>query len=238
MMAAINFTATDGKGKLKLPPLDNVSDLDPFIEAVKDKAAAPKEDPRIMRLKALQDYVAPLTFDVPVDEMKRGIVNKYGGAPMRWLNNKQLNKIDKAREKSMKKRGEKEPEVEAEVGKTKSQIHNLEQQIVVAKANHQRASMVSAKVSLAKEQEQDVVLHHHPVESNLESEIKSLENVLLAEQEKRDQAIAEIHRKGDKNLLKVYKKEEKIANRILWIVIQRQEGSQMPSAEDLVRVET
>jgi hypothetical protein len=239
MMAAIHFDHTDAKGKLKLPPLDDVSELDPFIHATHvaatdpNASAAAKEDPRLMRLKALEDYVAPLTFDVPENTAHMGPMNKYGGAPLRWMNKKQLKKLDKAREKSLKKREEKAPEVEKEVQKSQGQIADLEQQITVVKANVQRASMQTGS---SKGQEL-MVQTQSPAVEEMTNEIHALENIKLAEEEKRDQAIKEIHQKGDKKLMKVYKKEEKIANRILWVVIMK-EGSQGTTDDDLVHVDS
>jgi hypothetical protein len=44
-----------------------------------------------------------------------------------------------------------------------------------------------------------------------------------------------VYKKGDKKLNKLAKKEEKIANRILWVVITRMDGS---VGDDLVDVES
>lgn len=80
MMAAINFAEADAKGNLKLPPLETVHDLgvhhrhSPPASIQSGEGGAAKgplkivsglEDPRLLRLKALEGYIAPLSFDVP-----------------------------------------------------------------------------------------------------------------------------------------------------------------------------
>ena len=54
----------------------------------------------------------------------------------------------------------------------------------------------------------------------------------------RDEKIKEMFKKGDKGLEKRSKKEEKIANRILWVVITKLDGSVGVPDEDLVEVDS
>ncbi|TVY73334.1 hypothetical protein LSUE1_G007386 [Lachnellula suecica] len=239
MMEAINFKDTDAKGKMKLSPLEDVSELDPFIQATQLAATDPnapvplKEDPRLMRLKVLEDYVAPLTFDVPVGVGKMGSISKYGGAPLRWVNKKQMGKMDKARERSQKKRVEKAPEVQKEMEKSAGQLADLDQQIKVVQKNIIRASQQYDGDSKGRE-----LQVRSPIEDELVQQMRALENIKLAEEEKRNQAIKNIHEKGDKKLLRAHKKEEKIANRILWVVIMKEGVHGTTSGDDLVHVDT
>ncbi|KAL3425497.1 hypothetical protein PVAG01_02288 [Phlyctema vagabunda] len=217
MMAAIGFQDADGKGKLNLPSLNNLSDIGAGTVGDVQQGMGPDgeiqigpEDPRVRRLRALEAYVAPLSFEVP-DEQLTGY-KKWANAPIRWVNKRGSKKVDKVRAKSLKKREEKAPEVEAETAKSQHEIAELEHRI----------SMLRQPGASEADPEKSEELHR----------LEEAQRNLI---EQRDHAIADIYEKGDKKLLKLYKKEEKIANRILWVVISRADGT---SGDDLVQVGT
>lgn len=236
MMAAIGFEDVDEKGKLRLPPLEDVSDLETGMggegvqvgvervgtggsggsakgkEKEKEKGDV-REDPRVLRLKALKDYISPLTLDVPQEIGHSGPVSKYGGAPLRWMNKKQLGKLDKAREKSIKEREKSAGKVEAATMETDESIRGLERQITSLR----RHTIENGSVGSG---------------SRAESELAMLESTKREELERRDTVVKEIQQKGDKKLNKVFKKEEKIANRILWVVISRIDGGNRAVSEE------
>ncbi|KAH6664234.1 hypothetical protein B0J14DRAFT_706664 [Halenospora varia] len=234
MMAAIGFEDVDEKGKLRLPPLEDVSDLETGmggegvqvgVERVgtggsggsakgkeKEKGEV-REDPRVLRLKALKDYISPLTLDVPQEIGHSGPVSKYGGAPLRWMNKKQLGKLDKARGKSIKEREKSAGKVEAATMETDESIRGLERQITSLR----RHTIENGSVGSG---------------SRAESELAMLESTKREELERRDTVVKEIQQKGDKKLNKVFKKEEKIANRILWVVISRIDGGDGAVSEE------
>lgn len=196
MMAAVGFTDTDAKGKLKLPPLEDVNDLvvyNPEI-AFQGESGGEKpleKDPRLLRLQALEGYIAPLDFDVSANPNPEGKLSKMGQAPLRWMNKKQMKKLDDAKAKSLKKREKKSAKVEAEEIKAQNEIAELDRRM----------------------------------EGLQEDEMLQLELEKRHELEKRDAAIADIYKGTDKKMNKVYKKEEKVANRILWIVIHKADGT-------------
>ena len=209
MMAQVGFTDTDAKGKLKLPPLEDAEDLGAYnpmvaIENGPDgkKAEKPLEkDPRLLRLKALEGYIAPLEFEVDTTPTNEGKLSKMGQAPLRWMNKKQMKKIDDAKAKSLKKREKHASKVEAEEIRAQNEIAELDRRM----------------------------------EGLKEDERLELEEAKKLELEKRDAAIANIYKGADKKVNKVYKKEEKVANRILWIVIHKADGT---DGDSLFRVGT
>jgi hypothetical protein len=230
MMSAVGFTDTDSKGKLKLPPLDDVRDLgaynalSPTQTGLTEQTQSEAQDPRVRRLRALQEYITPVTFDVPEDTRPNGWLKRFGEAPLRWANNRQTKKMDKAREKSLKKREEKSGEVEREKSKTQNAIGGIEKRMSMIRENAQN------ELTMAKP---DDLAQRSRIEGAAESELRVLEDAKMVELEKQEKEIAEIYSGGDKKLQKLYKKEEKIANRILWVVIARADGS---SDEDYFQV--
>jgi len=222
MMAATHCSNLDGKGKLALPPLENLTDLTPQTGALvrhdgrTNTFAVPVEDPRLRRLRALEGYIAPLEFET-VSKEPKGVYHKYGGAPLRWLNRKQDQKLAKAASKSTAKRIEKAPEAEAEVLRSEKAIEDLDAKIYAVHQEGQKE--LQACIGADAEQERSTI------EARIDYETAMLEAKKLEEMERRDIEIAKIYKKGDKKLDKLAKKEEKIANRILWVVITRLDGS-------------
>jgi hypothetical protein len=219
MMAAIKCTNIDEKGKLALPPLDELSDLTPQTGALvrhdgrTTPSTVPVEDPRLRRLRALEGYISPLDFETESAEPK-GVMDKYGGAPLRWLNRKQDQKLAKAASKSTTKRIEKAPEAEAEVARSEEEIEKLDAKIHEIHKTGQKELAGSESDTERK-----------GIEARIDYEIAMLEAKKLEQMEMRDERIAAIYKKGDKKLDKIAKKEEKIANRILWIVVMRLDGN-------------
>ncbi|KAH9206324.1 hypothetical protein DL95DRAFT_315802 [Leptodontidium sp. 2 PMI_412] len=68
-------------------------------------------------------------------------------------------------------------------------------------------------------------------------ELERLEMAKREEEEKREKAVKEIYGGADKKMKNAYKKEEKVANRILWIVIAKADGTPVEE-ESLFKVET
>lgn len=108
MIAEVGFNETDPKGKLKLLPLELDEDIPEFDDQVSVETSygglPAARDPRLIRLKALEGYIAPLEFDVSAYPDKEGRLSKIGQAPLRWMNKKQMKKFHAAKTKSMKKR--------------------------------------------------------------------------------------------------------------------------------------
>lgn len=210
MMASIGFTETDAKGKLKLPPLETLQDLGPYSPAssvngseIQSTVISGIEDPRLLRLQVLKGYIAPLTFDVqgPAPE---SMFSRYSQAPLRWANKRQSSSLEKAHVKYNKKRDSKASAVEAEMLKAELEIKEIERQIEVLQ--YDDMSLVGGT-------------------GREKDEIEALEIRKAEETEKRDAKVKEIYNGTNKKINKVYKKEEKVANRILWIVIQKMDGS-------------
>lgn len=113
MIAEVGFTDTDAKGKLKLHPLE----LEEQVPEYDDQASVVEtsygvipaaRDPRLMRLKALEGFIAPLEFDDSAYPDKEGRFSKIGQAPLRWMNKNQIKKFHAAKTKSIKKQEKRE----------------------------------------------------------------------------------------------------------------------------------
>ncbi len=236
MMAAIGFTDTDCKGKLKLPPLNDLNDLNTYTDvsagqnSIDGNNQVQPDDPRMRRLRALEGYISPCSFDVPAAPIPDGWLNKIGTAPLRWVNNRRAKEMDKARGKSLEKRLGKAPEVESEMDAAQREMDEIERKMIEIHQSAEHAlSGTGAQVDSAE---------YSSIETWAESELKKLESAKAMELERRDKAIAEIYKSGDKKLEKISKKEQKVANRILWIVIMRADGSAGDELLDLGTLES
>ncbi|KAN0101480.1 hypothetical protein V8E51_011990 [Hyaloscypha variabilis] len=215
-----------GKGKLVLPPMEELKDLTPPTEtaltiyqsesagADKDgKIAVEVEDPRMRRLKALEGLIAPLEFETETAPT-RGPMDKYGGAPLRWLNKKQDSKLQKAATRSVEHRRKHSGIVGEEFRDTEMELYGIEERM--------REIRVYAEKELDGENDTG---RRYEVEARMESELAELEGRREELEKGRDDRVKEVYKKGDKKLEKLAKKEEKIANRILWVVVTKMDES-------------
>lgn len=236
MMGAVGCENVDAKGKLALPAPGVLGDLTPPPAALPpyqggagdsdpgDRTEEVQvEDPRVRRLKALEGFIAPLEFEKEAAPT-RGPMDKYGGAPLRWLNKKQDAKLLKAATKSAEHRRKNTDVVEEEFLNCETEIRGIEERMAEIR--------VSAKQELEGETRQE---GRDEVEARVESELAELEGRRTELEMGRDERVREVYKKGDKKLNKLAKKEEKIANRILWVVITRMDGD---AGDDLVDVES
>ena len=61
-------------------------------------------------------------------------------------------------------------------------------------------------------------VHVTIIEAERKNQLHELEDTKKIEMQRRDTAIANLYKDADKKMNKVYKKEEKVANGILWIL--------------------
>jgi hypothetical protein len=230
MMAAINFSEADVKGNLKLPPLETVHDLGSHhrhnlqasIQSGEGQAAKGPlkiglglEDPRLLRLKALEGYIAPLTFDVPAPPPESWM-SKMSQKPLRWANERQMKSLEKTQAKCHKKRDSKASAVSAATLPSDNAISEIDRQIEI----------------LHYSQESFIQGSRHKSE-----ELEKLEAAKREEEANKEKKVREIYKRPDKKMEKVYKKEEKVANRILWIVVTKADSTPVEE-ESLFRVDS
>jgi hypothetical protein len=127
MMAAINFTQMDKKGKLKLPPLETIhdfgiphSDSTPTSISSEDiqsngrvELVSGVKDPRLLRLQALEGYIAPLDFNVSEPSSPESWLLRMGQKPLDWANHRQMKALEKAHKKWHKSRDSKASAISA-----------------------------------------------------------------------------------------------------------------------------
>ncbi|OBT77431.1 hypothetical protein VF21_04260 [Pseudogymnoascus sp. 05NY08] len=230
MMAAINFADTDVNGKLKLPPLETVHDLGAHhphsapasIQSDEGRTVqgpfeivSRLEDPRLLRLQALEGYIAPLSFDVPSPPPESWL-SKMSQKPLRWANERQMNVLERTQAKCHKKRDSKASAVSAATLSSDDAIAEINRQINM----------------LHYSQESSIQGSRHASE-----ELERLEAAKREEEANREKKVKEIYKGSDKKMEKVYKKEEKVANRILWIVITKADSTTVEE-ESLFRVDS
>ncbi|KAH6956156.1 hypothetical protein DER45DRAFT_614127 [Fusarium avenaceum] len=230
MMAAINFSQMDLKAKLKLPPLEMIHDLGiphscsaPASISSEDiqnnsrvETVSGVKDPRLLRLQALEGYIAPLDFNVSESSLPEGWLSKMGQKPLNWANNRQTKALEKAHRKWLKSRDLKASTISAPMpnsGNTSTRNNTV---IDILHQSQENAIQGSGRGS---------------------AQLEELQMVKREEEEKKKEAMKETYGGVDKKMEKAYKKEEKVANRILWIVIAKVDGTPVEE-ESLFRVES
>lgn len=176
------------------------------------EGGVPMEDPRMRRLRALEGSVTPVTFDVPPAPLPHNALKRYSTAPTRWMNGRNAKALTTAREKGLRERREKAAQLDDELTAANREIEELErlaaaQEVVEAQyvANQQRAAAAGGVRPAG---------HQRMASQDLAVSL-----------EKRAQIIEEIKKAGEKKIKKSDKKEERMANRILWIVITTTENA-------------
>ncbi|RKK08827.1 hypothetical protein BFJ66_g13201 [Fusarium oxysporum f. sp. cepae] len=229
MMATINFTEMDKKAKLKLPPLETIHDLgiphshsapasissDDTTTNSRVETVFGVKDPRLLRLQAVEGYIAPLDFDVSEPPPPESWLSRMGQKPLHWANNRQMKALEKAHKKWHKSHDSKASAVSAptlDSGNTNAVIDNN-----IEMLHRNQGIFVQGSVH---ESEQ----------------LEGLQTV-KREEEKRKKTVKGTHGRADKKIEKAYKKEEKVANRILWVVIAKADGTTVEE-ESLFRVES
>lgn len=230
MMAAINFTQMDKKGKLKLPPLETTHDLDfPHNENASTSIGSEDiqtsgrvepvlgvKDPRLLWLQALEGYIAPLDFNVSEPSPLESWLSRVGQKPLNWANNRQMKALEKAHKKWHKPRDSKASAISAPTLDSSNTSTTTNTNIEMV--HHSQGNFIQGSGD-------DSAL------------LEGLRLGAREEEEKRMKTIKETNGGVDKKLEKAYKKEEKVANRILWIVIAKVDGTPVEE-ESLFRVES
>lgn len=218
MMAAVGLS----EAKLTLPPLDDVDDLDfgpthAAESSLNSSSISPEgekgeEDPRMRRLRALQGHVSPLTFDVPQAPLPAGALKRYATAPTRWMNGRNERGLAKGREKGRQLQRDKAAALDGELGAASREVDELERRLAAAQEAVGEQYAANEQAGGARERDD--------------------RRELVVSLERRAQIVEEIRRAGEKKIRKSDRKEERIANRILWVVITRSEDAP-PEDEEL-----
>ena len=199
MMVAVG----NGEEILKLPPL----------ESIDDEVSAETEDPRMRRIRALGDRVAPLTFTgLPDPKALDNWWKRMGSKSAQNKNAKMQKKLMKERAEGVEKFDEKTLEAEKEARKHDKELMKVERdrQKEVAKADK--------KLSGTKGQDPE---KRAEIEYELQKETRKLDkerDKVLREKAKK---VGEKTHDADKELQKSEKKENKVAQKIYWIVIDK-----------------
>ncbi|KAL1637570.1 hypothetical protein SLS56_000708 [Neofusicoccum ribis] len=224
MMGAVGMNET----KLTLPPLEDTNDLEFGLSHTESGRSTPAlegsvpEDPRMRRLRALEGHVTHITFDVPPQPLPEGALKRYSTAPTRWMNSRNMRGLLKNRDKGLKQQQEKAAELDEELTATNREIEELERLAIAQETVEDQYMRNQARSAGA---------GGRPAHQRMPSQD------LIASRERKAQIIEEIKKAGEKKMKKSDKKEERIANRILWIVITSLDNAP-PEDEELALSET
>ncbi|KAK7555297.1 hypothetical protein IWX49DRAFT_625563 [Phyllosticta citricarpa] len=143
------------------------------------------------------------------------------GGPGRWLNSKNVRGLAKVRSKRLQKQQERANELAGELAQANREVPELER--------------LAHAQELVKEQLLENQKGRPAQAQDTPAGDRQVDHELAAASARRDTLMEEeIRRAGEGKMKKVDKKEERIANRILWIVITRLDGIVLGYDEILV----
>ncbi|OJD35414.1 uncharacterized protein BKCO1_170006 [Diplodia corticola] len=168
------------------------------------------------RLRPLSGSVSPVTFDVPPAPLPQSALKRYSTAPTRWMNGRSARALAAGREKGMRLRREKAAELDGELSALRGEIEGLmvgrEDRTGEEETGEEGTGEESGVVVGGGDGGDGGPRHHERMASR---------ELAVSLEEKRAQMIGEIRKAGEKKIRKSDRKEEKMANRVLWIVITR-----------------
>ncbi|KAL1634636.1 hypothetical protein SLS58_010578 [Diplodia intermedia] len=185
------------------------------------------------RLRALSGAVEPVTFDVPPAPLPSNVLKRYTTAPTRWMNGRSARSLAAGREKGMQQRRDKAAELDGELAAVKGEIEGLERLAAEEEVELQQRGYGGGLQELEGEGVGAGAMEHGVVGGSGKGGAghqRMASRELAVSLEKRAHMIEEIRKAGEKKIKKSDKKEEKMANRVLWIVITRLENA--PPEED------
>lgn len=203
--------------QLHLPPLDMTNPANRNFTFHVDAGASP-DDPRIRRLRALGDKVAPLSFDVPAPVAPDSVFKKMGDWQAHHAAKKQQEKMLKEREKAARHNhhhsGDRDMrKTEKEIAKLEREIEKVEEKAIrdMHEKGHRHGGREAAKIDRERSWEL----------AKLEKEMEKL----LREAPQQ-------HGNGSgKGVDKAEKKEQEAAQKIRWLVITEDDGYVMKDEE-------
>ena len=210
-------------------PLENDDEINP--QAQLETGAV---DPRLQRLIALQDYVAPLeTERLPERVAPTNPVQRMNAAFAARQEAKQIKKLNKERSKGSKKQRSKLEQAEKERQSGQKKVDELERKLT--KLGEKTADKLHRKGADSEKRAE--------IEKEFRKEMRKLVKEVDKESRKRDKKVSEKTKEGAGEWEKVTKKERRIAHRIRWIVIspmdeqQQQQQQQQQEQSDEIESE-
>lgn len=198
---------------MKVSPLEHLNDQGQFESR---GGGVSRNDPRVRRIEALRDYVMGLRFEKdqsPVNSLKsKGWMAKVSRRQEQVAAHEQNQKILKAREEGYQKLAEAE-----EAGRlVDEEIKQVEDEItqICEAAN---AKKRECGVMLDRSAQQVVAR----IESTMRKDVAKLEAKKAQLLKTRDREVLKKRKEGENSLNKSYKKEEEIANKVMWLVITK-----------------
>ena len=194
MMAAVGHGGTT----LELPPLDRLGERDEWDEE--------KDDPRMRRMRALGDSVAPLTFEgLPAPEAPENWWKRMGSKEAQKKDAKMNEKLAKERRKGLEKYEKKMEKAQKKAVKYDREIGKVERD--------RMKEVAKAERELSGKKGQDPK-ERVKIEEDLQRELRKLDEeqnqALMDKEEKMEKKM----RKGETRFEKTDEKEHKVAQKI------------------------
>lgn len=206
--------------KLKLPSLESLPDQ---IDAAQSNGEVGNEtaeircdDPRIRRIEALKDYVMPLNFDVPppMSTKAKNWVAKAAEKQENWFAERQNRKLMERRQKAQ------------------SILAEAEEQDRLA--NEEIAQLDEQMTRLRIEADQKIIMlpdtwRGRRKRSKMEHELKHEVGRLTKEKDKlvreKEKTAEKKMKEGERKMKQVDRREERIAQKVMWVVITKDDGN-------------
>jgi hypothetical protein len=187
---------------LNLPPLERL-----------DGTGREDEDPRMRRIRALGDMVAPLAFSgLPPPEVLDNWWKKMGSKEAQKKDTKMHKKLMKERAKGAEKFDEKRFDAEKEARKYDDELMKIEKD--------RKKEMAKAEKKLSGKKGQDPEKRVE-IEHDLDKKTRKLDREKEKVLREREKKVGEKNKDAEEELQKSEKKEHKVAQKIYWIVIDK-----------------
>ncbi|KZF24632.1 hypothetical protein L228DRAFT_266952 [Xylona heveae TC161] len=209
MMLAIGLP--EAEERLQLPPLDNLD------QAQAQQQAMPASDPRIRRILALGDRVMPLSFDVPQVVMPDNVLKKIGAAHARKLEAKQNRKLEKDRSKKSEEQAKKVAKLDEEARDGDEEIAKVERERDKEERKYQEKLAKYAGDGYKAEKKRA------ELKEDYDKEMAKLDKDMSKALQDKESKVGKNMKDINKGMSKLEKKEHKMAQKVLWVVILKAE---------------
>ena len=216
--------------KLQLPPLESNSDLDQDIWSdakstpgeASDTDLPAQDDPRMRRVRALQDYVMPIDLDVPAAVAPESLFRRMEAARAAKQMRSQERQMTKRRTKGETKYQKKSRAAAKKQRKGEERIEGVARELASNKAVLERRM---TETQDPKQQDKAI--------KTFEKKENKLNGKLAKRMAKMDKKVDKKLEKVEAGRSKVDRKEARIAHKVRWIVISPWNGGEGSDEDSL-----
>ncbi len=196
----------NGENELDLPPLERTE-----VDGVRGET----EDPRMRRIRALGDRVAPFS-GLPGPETPEDWWKRTGLKEAQKKDSKVQREIMRDRAEGSKRFDEKRWLADEEARKYDDELMKIEKD--------RRMEMAKAEKKVSGKKGQDPV-ERAKIEYDLEKKMRKLDREMEKTLREKALKVGEVNKDGQQELQRAEKTERKMAQKIFWIVIDRADAA-------------